>query len=163
MILDSHAGHRRVARQFLSALLLALAGPIGFGAEAPRNAPAVKGVELTPLDRRRVRRLQIADETIKLGPEDPKTPRPNLPLERRDEHARCQDKVLAIFGLVDARLAPSSRLEEANRPLRYTLNRWPARRPSSLDESFESYSLPRNVRRGSVCQFSHYLNLFRTR
>jgi hypothetical protein len=87
----------------------------------------------TPLDYRRRVHLQTTDGDFDLKPNDPQYPGPNHPLDPPWHEYHYQEKVLAVFGLVDLGLAPTTRIEEANRILRYELlGEWPATQPSHI-------------------------------
>ena len=89
-----------------------------------------------PLDSRRKAVLKaIAQiERYRPGPEDPAYPKPNLTMTGRDHVERWwfYERVIALLALVDMNEAPKSRIEEANRLLRYELNRWPCQGISDL-------------------------------
>lgn len=90
--------------------------PFSFVASVNPNA----GPE-TPLDARRRQLLQKVDGWYKSAPGDPVYPGPNLKLSGGYHEFYFQEKVLAVLGLVNLGIAPASRIEEANKLLRFEL------------------------------------------
>lgn len=92
----------------------------------------------TPLDTRRKQLLQELDQTP-VQPGDPQYPMPNLTLKYGFGENDYHEKILAVFGLIDMGVEPSSRISEANKLLRYVmLGRNPAPTQTSLIGQYAS-------------------------
>lgn len=89
-------------------------------------------VQETPLDQRRRIQLQQADAAFELAAPATQYPMPNYSI-KPDGEMYCMEKVLAIFGLVNLGVEPTSRIEEANRILRYMISKWPANTPNDFN------------------------------
>lgn len=93
---------------------------------------AVLVAQETPLDQRRRIQLQATDAAYDLDVQHPEYPTPNVSL-KPDGEMYCMEKALAIFALVNLGVEPTSRIEEANRILRYMIHKWPADNPEDLN------------------------------
>jgi len=90
----------------------------------------------TPLDSRKIATIQQYDTWQLLGPEDTRYPTPNLTVIHGTHQTDFQAKAMGIFALVQQGLTPASRLDEANRILRYVINAWPAYGPGDVIGSY---------------------------
>lgn len=88
----------------------------------------------TALDTRRIELIRMMNQFYETGAEDPALPTPNLALrgEEHDSAGHYLIKSAAVFALADIGEAPESRIDEANRHLRYMLHKWPVRNANDV-------------------------------
>lgn len=111
----------------------------GSGQTTASNAPFVfstggggnPGAD-TALDARRKSMLQTVDQLLKIGAGDGSLPGPNLTVTPGPSDAYYLEKALAIFALIDIGAADASRISEANKVLRYSINKWAVTNPQQI-------------------------------
>lgn len=116
----------RILLAFLATVVLG-----GTSASIPQTTPP------SSLDARKKALLIKADQRYELQGETPAYPTPNYKLKPEWKEEYYIEKALAIFGLINLGATPETRIEEANRVLRWAfLGKWPCTSQSQMIDSY---------------------------